>query len=166
MTVLQPTQRVPAYTTQVRMDTLTGPLEAVLYSVGYVRRVGALVRVGDQIDHGDGSVTVRVWHTLVVPLTLPQQLGDPVDMRNTRDWVDYLELGLRVMPWAIGLGVVGVGWWAVARALSWFHVHSAAISTGIDGLLGLAALVVLLMLCGARGGGRGCVGLHCGGCKG
>jgi hypothetical protein len=164
VTVLEPTRRVATRSTPVRVDTLTGPLEAVLYAVGYARRVGALVRTDNPVESRDGTVTVRVWHTLVVPLVVPQ-LGEPVDMRNTRDWVDYVELGLRVAPWAIGLSIVGVSWWAIGRMLSWFGAHSVAITGGIDTLLAIGIVVVLLMLCGGGKGG-GCVGLHCGGCKG
>ena len=108
MTVLQPTRRPGVWTQPIRVDTLTGALESVLYAVGYARRVGALVRTSDPLDHGDGTVTVQVHHTLLVPLVLPQPLGDPLDLRNPRDWMDYVELVLRALPWLVGGGIVGL----------------------------------------------------------
>jgi hypothetical protein len=165
MTLVGPTRLTPATTrVAVRVQDLTGLKEDVLYAVGYAERVGALVRVEPVTDHGNGSVTVRVHHTLLVPLVLPTQLA-AVRIGHYRDWMDYVEIGLRLAPWLLGAGLLWVGYTVVTRVMDWFDVHSTVIASVSSGVLGLAALLGLLCLLGGGRGG-GCVGLHCGGCKG
>lgn len=163
MTLTQPTpprQVRPYGHRPVMVQNLTGLPEDVLHAVGWARRTGVLVAFGQVAQHNNGHVTVRVEHTLGAPLRVTSHL-DPVD---TRDWMDYLEAGLRVAPWLLGGGVLVVVWIAVSHVVAWLGAHSAAITAGVTGVLGLFVLVTLLSL-GGRGRSGGCAGLHCGGCR-
>lgn len=163
---MRTTQLVPAGTTRpVRVQNLTGLQEDVLYAVGYAQRVGALVRVEQVADGGHGSVTVRVHHTLLVPLVLPKQLA-AVELGRARDWMDYVELGLRCAPWLLGGGIAFGVYELIHKAAVWLGVHGHVIATGITSALAGVAVLGLLALLGGGGRGGGCVGLHCGGCKG
>jgi hypothetical protein len=42
---------------------------------------------------------------------------------------------------------------------SWFHAHGATLGA-------IAALIIVLMLCGGGATAAKCTGIHCGGCKG
>lgn len=158
-----------SYTRPVTVQDLTGPQADVLWVVGDARTRGVLVRADPVREHPNGTVTVRVHHTDVVPLALPTLYPTPVDTRWHADSGDYLYAGLTLGKWVVGGAVVCFAVWIpykiVTSVEAFLGLHGHTIANVVTGVVAAALLGLLLMLAGGGRGG-GCVGLHCGGCKG
>lgn len=168
MTLVRPTRTGEvqhATTRPVMVQDLTGLPEDVLHAVGYARRVGALISYEQLAEHDNGHITVRVTHTLVVPLRVTGHLA-PVDMRNTRDLIDYLEIAWKLIAVAIGATAL----YGVWRIVTWIAQAFGVVGHTVSTYGGTAVLIVaclgFLALFGGGGKVARCVGIHCGGCRG
>lgn len=165
-TPLVPATR-PSTTTLTPVNTIdvTGSPADVMWTVGRYREMGALVRPPEMrpAPH-PGVETARVRLLAGTPV-LP--VGPDTD-RVRYDTIDYLIAAAPIVKYglvAAAVGTAGYGIYRmVAAAWAWFGVHGAAV---VDTALGAGGLIGLLMLLGTlRGGGKGCPGIHCGGCSG
>jgi hypothetical protein len=142
---------------------LTGFLSDVMYTAGRYDELGVVLRSPQPIQcPTPGQVSYRVTVTAGAPL-LP--IGIDYDRESA---VDYLIAAAPVIKYGLIAGVVataGYGIYSVIHSVvSWFDANGAAVVSGAVTVGVVVALVVLLSV--LRGGGKGCAGLHCGGCKG
>jgi hypothetical protein len=73
------------------------------------------------------------------------------------------EIWAQLAVWVLGIAAVaGVLWAVIAAVTALVSAVIAAVSTYWPALAGIA---IVLLLLGAAGGAKKCVGMHCGGCR-
>ena len=164
MTLTRLTDTQIGYRHRITVQDLTGSQADVLWTLGDARTRGVLVKAEQAQEHPNGTVSVRVHHTDVIPLGLPKLHPSTPDTWTHHDASDYIGYALMIAPWAIGLGIAYVGYRMLTAVLDFLGVHGHAIATGVGSVAAVVVCVLLLMAMGGRG--HRCVGLHCGGCKG
>lgn len=167
-----PTNLIP---TPPRDRTTVAPVETrdvtgwpadVMWTVGMYRETGALVRPPEMRPCATpGQETARV--TLHAGTeVLPVGPGSS-DGRGGWEPMDYLIAGGPVVKYGLIAGAVttaGYGIYSLIHSVvSWFTVNGAAL---VSGVVAVGVVTALLLLLGALRGEKGCVGIHCGGCRG
>jgi hypothetical protein len=154
----------------VQYQDLTGLQEDVLYAIGRAGRLGALVRAEPVRENPDGTVTARVHATELITLPdAPFALPGPAVPAD--DWVpgqprerwetgDYVIAGLTACKYAVIGGIAYLAYVGVSAVCAWIAVNSGAI------LGAIGAVLAVMLLLATLGGGKGCPGIHCGGCSG
>jgi len=138
-----------------------------MYTIALYQEMGALIAVERLEPPAPGQERARVRVLIGTPV-LP--VG-PDDGRERWEIGDYFIASLIVLRYLLfasfGAVALYIGYRIVTAFVdlaNWIGANGAAIASGLGGILVLAALVLLLSLLGRRGGG--CIGIHCGGCKG
>lgn len=148
----------------VRHWDMTDVPENVLWVIGRARRTGQLVRVDNTTDHPDGTVTARIHHTgaLALPGVTPLELTPDIG-RQRWDAGDY------TVAVCVGgaAAIAGTAVWLIYSAVTalgaLLAIHSGVI---LPALITTVAVIGALLLILVPLAGKGCPGLHCGGCKG
>jgi hypothetical protein len=164
---MTPTPLIPAPRGTVAPVTtidVTGSPADVMWTVGRYREMGALAcppETRPTIHPGEETARVRL---VVGTPVLPVGPDDP--MRY--DAIDYLIAAAPIVKYGLITAAVvtaGYGIYSTVKpVVAWFDTNGAAMVSGVVSVVALLALVMLLAA--LRGGGKGCAGLHCGGCKG
>lgn len=168
MTDLAPYTPPTTVTTEpVKFLDMTGVSEDVLWAIGRASRMGQLVRIESHTESPDGTIRARIAYTGETPqmptaLALPAGSTAPpvIDERWHWDSWDYFMAAIRVGQVAIA----GTAVWLIYEAVLW--VRDLLATYGAQILGGIAAIVAVILLLALLGGGKGCAGIHCGGCKG
>lgn len=156
-----------ATVTPVQFMDLTGLQEDVLWAIGNASRRGTLVRAAPKRSNADGTVTAEVHYVGEAPV-LPSQVraplalegpAEPIEQGRWDSW-DTFSACLLAGKVAIGGGIAYLVYLGAVAAFTWLSVHLTAI------LGAIGAVLVVMLLLGAITGGKGCPGLHCGGCRG
>lgn len=158
---------LPTRTTQGQPDPsglftthdLTGSLSDVLYAVGRYREMGALVATEQLPATADGPVTARV---RLLPGTPLLPVGPP-DEREQWSRGDYIIAGLTALKHTLTAGVALTLLWGLYTIAVGIGIWIGANTAVVMGILVALAVVPLVLILTAR---RGCVGIHCGGCRG
>jgi hypothetical protein len=112
----------------------------------------------------DGEVITssRTTRTMVRDDTEPTT-GDESRPSLLRRAIDDPYWILMTLMAVLGLSITATVVYGVIQIIlaigSWFHAHGAT-------LVAIAALIIVLMLCGGGASAAKCTGIHCGGCKG
>jgi hypothetical protein len=165
------TTNAPATRTQAVMPPIfhevVGRSADVLYTIARYQEMGALMSVERLDPVVPGEERARI-HLLVGTPILP--VGPEYD-REQWEIGDYFIASLMVLRYLLYASLGGGALWVIyhiylgiAAVFDWFGVHSAVMASSITGIATLAVLVFLLAL--LKGGGKGCAGIHCGGCRG
>jgi hypothetical protein len=105
------------------------------------------------------SLTTR---TIVRDDTEPT-IGDESRPSLLRRAIDDPYWILMTLMAVLGLSITATVVYGVIQIIlaigSWFHAHGATLGA-------IAALIIVLMLCGGGATAAKCTGIHCGGCKG
>jgi hypothetical protein len=163
-----PTDLVPApprgsvTITPTEERILTGFLSDVMYTAGRYDELGVVLRTPQPIQcPTPGQVSYRITVTAGTPLL-------PIGIDYARESaVDYLIAAAPIIKYGLIAGAAataGYGIYSVIHSVvAWFTVNGAAL---VSGVVAVGVVTTLLLLLGALRGGKGCVGIHCGGCRG